>query len=170
MTSQMALIQAHAGHRTADMEQADESGAEFLTRKIRELAHTRNDHAALKRTITDAQGALSYQLANELREERDLQQRCAALEALIQTAAVAEYGANGENSPALGVKVKLFDRLDYNKDFAFSWAKEKGMCLIPESLDVKAFEKIAKATDLPFVLVDVTPKAYIDSDLSKVIA
>ena len=149
---------------------ADESRAEFLSRKIRELAVTRGRLADIKQTIATAQGALSIRLSQELRDEVDLRNDCTALETVVKSAAVAEYGLTGENNPAPGVAVKMHDRLDYSKDFAFSWAKEKGMCLIPESLDVKAFEKIAKATDLPFVLIDVTPKAYIDSDLSKVIA
>jgi hypothetical protein len=65
--------------------------------------------------------------------------------------------------------VKEKTELVYDPAQAFTWAREKQMALVPESLDRRAFEKIAKATPLEFVTEKITPVAQIATDLAKVL-
>ena len=68
-----------------------------------------------------------------------------------------------------GVEIVLTSTMDYDKGLAIAWAQVKQMALIQESLDAKAFAKIAKATRLPFVTYDKMASVRIMSDLSKVL-
>ena len=70
---------------------------------------------------------------------------------------------SGNRTPIPGIEIKLFTELRYNPQEAFIWAKNHELAL---TLDVKAFEKIAKASALDFVEVAQVPKAQIASDLS----
>ncbi len=90
-----------------------------------------------------------------------------AAETVVRTLALAQYDASGSLNPTPGVAVKLYETLHYEADAALAWAREKQMALVPESLNRKAFEKIAKATPLPFVSVVTEPKAQIATDLDK---
>jgi hypothetical protein len=72
--------------------------------------------------------------------------------------------------PAPGVLIKLGEKLVYDAARAFTWAKEKQMALVPESLDVAAFEKIAGATKIDFVTTAEAPKVTISTDLDKALA
>lgn len=92
-----------------------------------------------------------------------------AAEDALRALTLANFERTGEKKPVAGVEVKERNTLSYSPDEAMSWARETKMALKPESLDVKAFEKIAKATDLPFVAVIVEPQVNIASDLTKTI-
>jgi hypothetical protein len=86
-------------------------------------------------------------------------------------AIVAEhYKLTADKRPSAGIEVKTRSTLRYDRDAAFAWAKETKMALVPESLDVKAFEKIAKATPLPFVQTVDEPMVTIATDLDKALA
>ena len=85
----------------------------------------------------------------------------AAAEADVRSLARAHYDATQDKTPMKGVTVKEFDVLVYDPKIAFAWAQEKKMALVPESLDVKAFEKIAGATPLPFVTKKKEPQVQI---------
>lgn len=88
----------------------------------------------------------------------------------VKALAEAAYRATGDVMPAPGITVKLVTKLRYSAAEAFAWARDTHMALIPEQLDVKAFEKIAKATTLPFVTTETEPKVTIASDLDKALA
>ena len=91
----------------------------------------------------------------------------ALAENVAEAALVGHYRRTGKLSPTPGGSVKLYVVLSYLPGAALGWAKEKQMALIPEQLDVKAFEKLAKVTPLPFVTITKEPKAAIASDLDK---
>lgn len=85
----------------------------------------------------------------------------AEAEADVKALARAHFDATGEKKPVVGIEIKVYDVLKYDSAQAFAWAQNKGMALIPECLDVKAFEKIAKATALPFVTLGQDPRVQI---------
>ena len=91
----------------------------------------------------------------------------AAAETTVRALADADYAANKNMNPCPGVTVKTFSVLRYAKDRALAWAKEKGMAVVPESLDEKAFEKIAKAARLDFVEFAEEPRVQVATDLVK---
>jgi len=132
--------------------------------RVYELRRLRDTYAALLQTRREAFDRDNAQTLLALREEEN---RVEAAEAAARALALAHYRDTGEATPTPGIAVKLFDILDYEPERAFAWAREKQMALVPESLNVKAFEKIAKATALEFVTVKQTPKVQIATDLAK---
>lgn len=89
-----------------------------------------------------------------------------AAEAELRQAARSAYEMTGERKAEPGAEVKLFDVTRYDDAEALEWAKGSGMCL---TLDKKAFEKVAKATALPFVTIEQEPRVSLASDLSAVV-
>lgn len=77
-----------------------------------------------------------------------------------------QFQQTKDRAPIAGAEVKLFKTLRYDVARAFTWAKEKGLALIPEQLDVKAFEKIAAVTELEFVTRDVDPRVQLAGSLN----
>lgn len=78
-----------------------------------------------------------------------------------------EYFENGNKKPAEGVSIRETIKPVYDPEVALEWAKEHKLALIPESLDVKAFEKIVKTSTPDFVTLSIEPQATIATDLSK---
>lgn len=94
--------------------------------------------------------------------------RTAAAEAEGEARALidAHYRATKEKTPVKGAEVKVFKVYSYDAERALAWAQETKLCLVPESLDVRAFEKIAAATPLPFVTVTEDPRVQIAKQLN----
>ena len=72
---------------------------------------------------------------------------------------------NASTTPSPGVQVKLYVVPKYELAVALAWATEKQMALIPAKLDVAAFEKIAKATPLSFVTMEMEPRVTLATKL-----
>jgi len=66
----------------------------------------------------------------------------------IRTAALEKYKETGEKKLDFGVGIRVMQKLGYDSDIAFVWAKEHGLAI---KLDNKSFEKIAKVQKLDFV-------------------
>jgi hypothetical protein len=94
--------------------------------------------------------------------------RTAAAEAEgeARTLVDAHYRATKEKTPVKGAEVKVFKVYGYDAERALTWARETKLCLVPESLDVKAFEKVASVTALPFVTVKEEPRVQIATKLN----
>lgn len=93
-------------------------------------------------------------------------------EASARALIVAIYETTGSKAPAVGASVRVSTKLEYDPAEAFAKAKAMGVAVIPESLDVKAWEKIVKASPatFPFVRVVEQPSATLASDLSAYLA
>lgn len=100
--------------------------------------------------------------------ERVQRTRDAAAEAEGEARAIvdAHYRATQEKAPVKGAEVKVFKVYEYDADRALAWAKEKQLCLVPEQLDVKAFEKLITAQPLAFVKVKEEPRVQIAKQLN----
>ncbi|KKN21712.1 hypothetical protein LCGC14_0922520 [marine sediment metagenome] len=74
------------------------------------------------------------------------------------------YAETGNKTPAVGVGIREVTKLGYDTEVAFDWAVEHKMAL---KLDTSAFEKIAKASPPPFVIITHEPQATIATDLKE---
>ena len=86
-----------------------------------------------------------------------------AEEALRQMA-IDFYAETGEKQVAQGIVIKVGTSIEYSKDDAMAWALDHKLAI---QLDVKAFEKMAKASPNGFGFVEITPepKATIATEL-----
>jgi hypothetical protein len=145
------------------------TGAAQLAEEVRRVQTLRHALAERQDALAEARHVFDVAHATETLDIAEWRLRVESAEMGLKALALAHYKLTGEQAPTPGVAVKLFETLDYALDVAFAWAKEKGLALIPEQLNVRAFEKIAKATPLPFVTVTKTPSAQISTDLDKVL-
>lgn len=101
-----------------------------------------------------------------LTHEKEKKLEVERAEANAKVLIALHYSQTKDTAPVAGATVKLFKTLRYDAARAFAWAKEKGMALVPEQLDVKAFEKIASATPIDFVTHDVEPRVQLATQLN----
>jgi hypothetical protein len=113
--------------------------------------------------------AFDVENAALIQNVRDDAASVAAQETAIKAIVADDYAVTVNKTPCPGVTVKEFETLQYDEAAAFAWAKEKGLAIIPESLDRKAFEKIAKAAGgaIAGAHVIVEPRVQIATDLEK---
>jgi hypothetical protein len=137
-----------------------------LRDQLRRLADARANHVSLVDELTARRAA--FDLANNylLDGIAEIGSMIATAEADVRALAVSTYGMTGDKKPAPGVEIVLASKMDYPEGEAFAWAQQTGMALVPQSLDRKAFEKIAKATPLPFVIYRQEPSVRIATQLS----
>ena len=142
-----------------------QTALEQLQEQVRRVAELRRQEAVLGDAVQEKRLAFEATIVTELSAKRGATAMLEQAEAALKALTLAHYEQTGEKKPVTGVQVKEITGLDYDKAVAFEWAKERKMAVVPESLDVKAFEKIAKATPLDFVTEIVTPRAEIASKL-----
>lgn len=140
---------------------------EQLTEQVQRVAEARRAEGEVKAALVEKQTQFAIEnddlVAALMHKKMDREQAEAACKALV----IAHFEATGEKKPVPGVEVKEKVNLIYDDAEALEWARSTKMALLPESLDVKAFEKIAKATKIPFIVEIVEPQAQIASDLEK---
>ena len=66
----------------------------------------------------------------------------------IKVQAEEEFKVTGNKKLLGGIGIRVGIRINYEREKAFTWAKEHSLCL---SLDERGFEKIAKTQDIDFV-------------------
>lgn len=141
-----------------------------LTEAVRSVHETRQALATTEATIREQRAAFEAQiaglLANQKAQRAAVEQAEVALKAMVTLA----YAETHEKKPVLGVEVKTFQTIRYDEARALEWGRTAGMCIVPESLDRKAFEKVAKATALPFVEYGEEVRVQIATDLSAAVA
>jgi hypothetical protein len=145
------------------------TAVEQLNEQVRRVAEARRSLDAMKALYRGKE-------AQFLEENAHLAEQIAALatvaeqtEGALRALVLAHYEQTKEKKPVPGVEVKEKVALDYDAGAALAWARETKIALLPESLDAKAFEKIAKVTPLAFVKQVVTPQAQIAKDLDAVL-
>lgn len=142
------------------------SSTSLLADQVREVAQRRAERDALAAEIKDARAAFEATLGDRLARLKGLNEAVAMSEDAAKKLAEAIYETTKEKKPVDGVAIKVMTRLEYDDDAALAWARQTGMAIIPESLDRKALERIAKATPLPFVTVKEEGTAQLAADLS----
>lgn len=87
----------------------------------------------------------------------------------LREVCAAHYMTTGEKNPCPGASVVLKASFEIDEIAGLAWAKQAGMCLKPEALDVPAVKAIAKVQVLPFVkrtdVVEVRVAQDIDAAL-----
>lgn len=126
------------------------------------LAKARNILAERKAVVDAKRAEFEATIAAELAALDEAKAEVDAATEAVKAVAMAEFAASGTKKFD-GYEVKVFTKLEYSEDAAFAWAKESGIAL---TLDKKAFEKVAKATALPFVTEVAEPRVQIATDLS----
>lgn len=94
-------------------------------------------------------------------EAQHRRQVLAEAESLLRSMAEAHYLVTKEKKPAAGIEIKIQRVYEYSKEKALEWAKRTGICLIPETLDERAFNKVAAASTIPLDFVTVTEKPTV---------
>src|SRR5262249_46813439 len=100
---------------------------------------------------------------------------CASAEAMLRLSTLAHYEQTKESRPTAGVQVAVYKEPVYDLQKADEWTREHKIAriperVIPEQLDRKAFDKIARVTPLDFVEWKEEPQVRIATDLEKALA
>ena len=139
---------------------------EQLAEQVQRVAQARLTHAILVEVLKAERVAFDARFAQEIEAVRVSAVAVTEAEASAKALGLAHFQMTGEKKPTPGIEVKEKSTLDYDDADALAWAKETNMALVPETFDRKAFEKIAKATDLGFVNTIVEPQVQLASDLT----
>jgi hypothetical protein len=138
-----------------------------LAEQVRVVATARQREAEVRDALDAARAMWEVANAEMIAAAASAKRDREAAETACRALALAHFAETGEKKPTPGVEIKERTSLSYKAEDAFAWGKEaNGLCILPESLDVKAFEKVAKATPLPFVTITHEPSAQLASDLS----
>ena len=104
----------------------------------------------------------NQQLFDDEREAKDL---CQGAESKLRGLALETYAETKDKAVAPGVGIRVMTKLGYDGKEAMAWAMEHKLAL---KLDTSNFEKIAKTSNLPFVIITEEPSATIATELLKV--
>ena len=89
----------------------------------------------------------------------------AVAETKLRELALLTYSETGDKAVAPGVGIRVMTRLSYEAQTAMEWAMEHKLAL---RLDSSVFEKIAKTSNLPFVIITEEPQTTIAAELARV--
>lgn len=134
------------------------------------VADARREKAQLDAHVKAAREEFAAANAELFAQQNAAAAALTAAEHELRALAEATYKTTGDKKPAPGVAIKVGQALVYDASQALAWAQQSGLALVPESLDVKAFEKIAKATALPFVRYEEKPAVTLATDMDKALA
>lgn len=143
-----------------------------LEQQVREVAQRRAAVETLAATLKAKEVAFAASVAEEKTALATAKAALAASEEAAKALAIAQYDSTPEEArtkaPIPGVGIQVGTAIHYAEQDAFAWAKEKQMCLVPEALNVAAFEGLVKAQPGAFPFVTLTPvtKATLAKDLS----
>lgn len=138
----------------------------MLAEQMREVATRRQARDDARGRVSALRAQFESDIASLVEAAQIAAQACSESEEAARALTVALYEATGNKAPADGAAIRLTTKLAYDDADALAWAKQTGMALVPESVDRKALEKIAKASPLPFVTITQEPSATLASDLS----
>lgn len=143
----------------------------LITEKVRTLAALRSTATTVAEAVSASRAEHEARIATEVAKAKALAAQVEVAEAEVRALGLELYALDPSSKQvAAGVSVKERSSLSYRTDDALEWARETKMALLPESLDTKTFEKIAKTVDLGFVATIVEPTIQIASDLDKALA
>jgi hypothetical protein len=138
-----------------------------IAAQLRHVAELRRQQSEISSEIKKAESAFRDSIKAQTEDARRIGDELGAAESKLRTMTLEHYAQTGEAKPTVGVEVKRFTKLEYDLQKADEWTRERKLARIPESLDKNAFEKIARATPIEFVVVKEIPKVMITRDLEK---
>ena len=141
-----------------------------LREAAQRLAAARAAKATTGAKVTEANATFEATHAALLAEYAAAAEEAAQAESILRRLAVAIHETTGEKSLGYGISVAITEKLAYEPADAVEWAKRSGTLAVTETIDVKAFDKIARAADLPFVTKTQVPSIRIATDLEAALA
>lgn len=137
-----------------------------LQTAVRALAERRREAAATEARIETA--LAEFKAANaELYAQRDTDTLALGnADAVVRALALKEFERLNIKKLTAGVEIKTTKKFAIDETAGLAWAKQHGMLVLPESLDVAGAKKMAGVTPLPFVTVTEAPTVFVASDLS----
>ena len=138
-----------------------------LAAAVMRLAVLREEEKQRSDALRAKRDAFEATLAEDLRLLRDSTEERTACEIDVRVLATTIHAASGEKKVSAGVDVIVAHDYIIDEPAGLAWAREKQMCLVPESLDIKAVKKLATVQELPFVRREDKPQVRIATDLPK---
>jgi hypothetical protein len=143
-----------------------------INEKVRQLSNIRVQLASLQETLDKKKAEFEDTNSQLITTISDCKTFIVDTTDSIRKAAVAEFEASDKSNKKMypGVTIQATKVFNYDPEKAMAWARDHKLCIIPESLDVKAFEAQCKSKNPPeCVTIDDAYKTVIDTDLSKVL-
>jgi hypothetical protein len=135
-----------------------------LTEQIKLVAELRKKHTEMVEKKKQMYDEFISQHVEYFGDVVTAETKMKEAETKLREMTIEAYNETGDKQPAYGVGVKVIKILDYDIKEAYEWAIRHNMATI---LDVKNFEKVAKASPLEFVTYGEKLTATIATDLSK---
>jgi hypothetical protein len=141
-----------------------------LRSHVERLALLREEVKQRREAIEAKRAAFDATIADDARNLEACKRAVEAAEADVRGLTLVAHETTGNAKPSAGVSVVITKDYTVDEAAGFAWAKTTGLCLVPESLDVKAVKKLATVQALPFVTVQEVPAVRIATDLTKALA
>ena len=129
-----------------------------LEEAIQAVVAARMQYHTVHTQVQHLREAWATHYAPLLQDEALQKQAVRQAEETLRRLAIEMYQTTGCKELAPGVRVREMTRLTYNPQDALTWAIEHRLAL---SLDVKAFDQLARVTALPFVTYWIQPQATL---------
>ena len=136
-----------------------------LEKQINLVVEARKDNAYYNEAIRELKVVWEDYNKVILEEAAKQKEELTASEKALRELAVTTFVETGEKTVAPGIGIRVKQVLSYEPKEAMDWAVKHELAL---KLDSSAFEKIAKTSDLPFVIFTEEPTATIATELQKV--
>lgn len=134
---------------------------------IHAVVVVREAEARLRQALNEKRMAFDAANADAITALRQACEDRGDLEGQLRALILSEYEQTGSKKPAPGLGVRVVTKLLYHPSDALRWAREHDLAI---KLDVPAFEKIARSTELPFVRTTQEATATISPDLTEEVA
>lgn len=146
------------------------STTDILRTALAELAANLDALTFVTRSIKDRRAEFDAQHADLLDSAKKIASAVDASEAQVRALTLVVFEQTGEKKAVDGASVVIRVAHTYDKGAALAWAKEHMPQLVTETLDVKAFDKIAAAGGFAGAQKVETPAVTIATDLSAYLA
>lgn len=133
-----------------------------LTNFLKELKKQRSQYSLLKDEYDRKTKEFNERNKTAVEAINTLGNQISKFEEDIRSTALRIYEYDKEKKLVGGVGIRVREKLEYAEESALIWAKEHELAL---KLDKKAFEGIAKNTDISFVKKGEEPYATIPTNI-----
>ena len=142
-----------------------EAKREELIAQAKTLEKLIMEEDALKLQLAKKQEAFNEQNKELIARVKERQMQRQEQEDKARFARCVLYELTKEKENINGLGIRVVQDVEFSNEEAFAWALEHKMAL---ALDNKAFTKIAKIQDIPFVQITERPTATISRELGKI--
>ena len=119
-----------------------------MKQKVNLLAETISNETKLKEEIENKKKEFDETNAQLFKDYANVREKIIGIKIEISSEAEEEFRKSGLKKLYGGIGIRVMEKLVYEDEKAFDWAKEHSLCL---KLDNRSFEKLAKTQDIAFV-------------------